>query len=398
MKSQEKYTIRNLIFLFITGNLSEKEKEVLNEWRKEKPSNEKLFLKITSHEHLNQSFKKFVRDDSFNQKEWMRIKSRTIDKGKRYKMTFITKYAAILIVPIIAGAIIYLQYNKLQERSREQRKEKLEMVTHKEAKAILVLSNGNTILLDSIAQGTQSVSTATNAQLKGDTLDYSKVEQASTEEKAINKLMVKRGASYNLLLSDGSLIYLNAESELSYPVHFTDTERKVSLNGQAFFEVASDPKRPFKVDIGNIQIEVLGTSFDIQAYKSEENVTTTLTHGKVKLKANGSSYELTPGQQAIFDNQSGDITIKNVDIEQYIAWKSGRIIFESTPLRDIMTYLSRLYDVDILFENKSKESIPFSINITKHNNFYEIAELLEKTNQVTIVLDQNENNKFLIIK
>lgn len=398
MKSLEKYSIKKLILLYITGNLNDNEKEALNEWRKEKPYNEMLFSKMTSLEHLNDSFKKFVRDDSFNHKEWMSIKSRTIDKSRRKKIALITKYAAILIIPIVAGAIMYLQYGKSQERSREQRKEKLELVTHKGAKALLVLSNGSTIALDSINQKEQSEYSNINVQIKGDTLDYSKSGQIPDKEEALNKLIIQRGSSYNLLLSDGTLIYLNAESELSYPVNFNGTERKVALNGQAFFEVASDSKRPFKVEIGDVQIEVLGTSFGVQAYKSEEKVLTTLTHGKVSLLIKESSYELTPGKQAIFDTQSGDITIRNVDVEQYTAWKDGRIVFENTPLRDIMTYLSRLYDIDILFENKSKESIPFSINITKYNNFYEIAELLEKTNQVKIELDQNENSKFLIIK
>jgi ferric-dicitrate binding protein FerR (iron transport regulator) len=192
-----------------------------------------------------------------------------------------------------------------------------------------------------------------------------------------NTVSTPRGGQYQLTLSDGSKVWLNASSSLRFPTAFPGTERRVEITGEAYFEVAGNESKPFVVDIaGKGEVEVLGTQFNINAYEDEPAIKTTLLEGKVKVsESNGSqSSVLKPGQQAQLAN--GIRVMDNVDMEEIMAWKTGWFYFDRQELPAIMRQVSRWYDVDVRYEGRiSKKS--FSGIVGRDNDIKDVLKIME---------------------
>jgi ferric-dicitrate binding protein FerR (iron transport regulator) len=218
-------------------------------------------------------------------------------------------------------------------------------------KAVLTLSNGSTVILDSA--GNQIISQgATTVLQKNGQLQYA--SKASSEEATVyNTLTVPRGGQFNIILPDGSHVWLNAASSLRYPTSFNGKDRRVDITGQGYFEVTPNAKQPFIVQVNNMEVQVLGTAFDVMAYADEKSVNTTLIQGAVKVN----DKRLFPGQQALMDPATGDITIRQADVEQVIAWKTGFFEFDNARLSDILRQLSRWYDIDINYKQTTNERL-----------------------------------------
>jgi ferric-dicitrate binding protein FerR (iron transport regulator) len=184
-----------------------------------------------------------------------------------------------------------------------------------------------------------------------------------------------RGGEYQLTLPDGSHVWLNAESSITYPTAFNDNERKVSITGEAYFEVAKDKTKPFKVGIGIATIEVLGTHFNVNTYKEEPTNNVTLLEGSVRIKSVHTSLVLKPGQQGQLSDRGLSLTA-NPDLEQVMAWKNGMFLMSNTDLSAIMRQVSRWYDVDVFFEtNPTHEK--FGGGISRNLPLSEILDLLK---------------------
>ncbi|MFT3701420.1 MAG: FecR domain-containing protein [Agriterribacter sp.] len=218
------------------------------------------------------------------------------------------------------------------------------------SKAILVLGDGSSVALDSAAVSQLKEGDGTVIDKQYGKLVYNHPANA-TSPVLYNTLRIPRGAEYQLVLPDGSKVWMNAASSLKFPTRFTGTERKVFLSGEAYFEVAKNAKKPFKVSTDEgIEVEVLGTHFNVKAYEDENDVKTTLTEGKVKIRKDENTVTLAPSQQGLWKKKAQNLTVKEVDAEKEIAWKNGIIEFNDDELPYIMRQLSRWYDVDISFE------------------------------------------------
>ena len=177
-------------------------------------------------------------------------------------------------------------------------------------------------------------------------------DASAISEMVYNTLRTPRGGMYSLVLSDGTRVWLNASSSLRYPTTFTGRVRQVSLSGEAYFEVAQNPSQPFQVTVNGMEVNVLGTHFNIMAYDDESTVTTTLLEGAVKVDYMLKSATLAPGQQTLLMRGGRDMRVRNVDVEEAVAWKNGILQFRSEDIRSVMRKVARWYDVDVRYEGE----------------------------------------------
>tara|TARA_B100001059_G_scaffold182031_1_gene183128 strand:+ start:295 stop:1482 length:1188 start_codon:yes stop_codon:yes gene_type:complete len=243
-------------------------------------------------------------------------------------------------------------------------------------KATLTLEDGSLMVLE------QGASFKTkNANSNGQEIVYKNVKSKASAIK-YNYLTIPRGGQYFVQLSDGTQVYLNSESQLKYPVHFIEGQtRKVELvYGEAYFDVSPSTEHKgakFKVINNAQEVEVLGTEFNINAYKDDPNIYTTLVEGKVVVANNDSKQSLVPNQQFKLNTETNNFSVTKVDVNEFISWKDGVFQFVNKPLKDIMKVLSRWYDVDIIFENKDLESLEFIGTLNKNQSIEEVLSIMK---------------------
>jgi transmembrane sensor len=190
-------------------------------------------------------------------------------------------------------------------------------------------------------------------------------------------------------LEDGTKIWLNAASTLQFPVHFKTNERRVVLTGEGYFEVASavapntGHKKPFIVNVDNMEVQAIGTSFNISAYKEDDRSQTTVVEGLVKVNRNNDSTVLTPGKKLIASDNT--LTVEEADIKQEIAWKNGEFVFRNTSLKMVMNELARWYDMDVVYE-PGVPSLHFSGEIERASDITKALQMLEYTGGVTFTI------------
>ncbi len=260
-------------------------------------------------------------------------------------------------------------------------------------KAMLTLADGRTILLDSAADGQLVSAPGIRILKKGGQLIYTSLGD-DQEAMTYNTLKTPKGGMYQLSLPDGTRVWLNAASAISYPVRFTGKERVVEMNGEAYFEVAKNARMPFKVKINDKNsVEVLGTHFNIKAYADENVISTTLLEGAVRMASDGKRSTLKPGQQALASvNQLSVKTIGETGISKVMAWKEGRFNFQDANLQEIMRQLSRWYGVEVVYESKIPDlefigeierSLPLS-EVLRGLKMSGVNSRLEKGNRLVI--------------
>jgi transmembrane sensor len=223
-------------------------------------------------------------------------------------------------------------------------------------KAILTLSSGQQIVLTGARNGklAQQGDAAITKTADGQIV-YRKADRSAAAEVSYNTTTTPRGGQFQIVLADGTKVWLNAASSITYPTVFTGTDRQVQITGEAYFEVAHNAAKPFRVKSNGQTVEVLGTHFNINAYKDEPVVTTTLFEGSVKINKGTASALLKPGQQALVTEKENNPNIKitdNVDLDQALAWKNGKFYFTNTGIEEVMRQVARWYDVDIEYKGK----------------------------------------------
>ncbi|QEH42954.1 FecR family protein [Chitinophaga sp. XS-30] len=243
-------------------------------------------------------------------------------------------------------------------------------------RAQLVLGNGRALLLEQTADGPITAGSE-QVNKEGDGLVY-----GSSSHTGINKLITPKGGQYKVQLADGTKVWLNAASSLQYPASFNGSDRTVELSGEAYFEVAKDAARPFFVKMNGMNVQVLGTHFNINAYPDEKRFTTTLLEGAVRVVAGGRQATLSPGEQSILENASGVLRHKPADTENAVAWKNGILTFRNDELAAVMRNISRWYDVDIRYDEGIDEKIHVTGAMRKQEYLSQALKILELTTEL----------------
>ena len=256
-----------------------------------------------------------------------------------------------------------------------------------EPRAILVMGDGTTINLKDSAALAALVSMKMAFSADEDVLTYTEGHMHSVVE--YHTMKIPRGGEYVLVLSDGTTVYLNAESELTYPVKFSENDRRVFLKGEAYFDVQRDTSKPFVVEANSLEIRVLGTEFGVRAYQDEGSIRTTLKKGMVSVENEENKVVLTPGMQASFNKETAKMDVREVNVDLFLAWKDGRLVFDNCSLENILEDLGKWYDFNIRYAREDARLIPFSLNIKKHNAFAEVLQLLEETGCVEFNIEDN---------
>lgn len=315
-------------------------------------------------------------------KMWAKV-SRCQSEGKnRIKWgRQLLRYAAIIAFPLLTGVLGWALYQAREWHSQEKTVVSA-MITPGSPRAILKLEGGKQIDLSVLSQDTLLSHRGTSIQLNSDHSLLYPEQKNNRQEIIYNTIMVPRAGEYRLTLADGTRVWLNADSELKYPVDFPSGPRRVFLRGEAYFEVAKNEKQPFFVEVGGMEVKVLGTKFNINASRLDGSYQTTLVEGKVRVSNHrtAESLVLRPDQQA--QSKDGHFCVKEVDARVYTAWREGKFYFESEPLEEIAAQLERWYDVQFFFTRESLRKDEFTGVIRKDYTADRILDIITKTTNV----------------
>lgn len=356
----------------IEGHLSADEKKSLERWLHKDPKRKK-FVEQAEKYYSSDYF--FLPDSQKINKAWQQFTQslQTKSKIKNKRLQYRNIAATLLLLLSISGTYFILNTNSSSRKTEIS-------IAPGSSKAYLILSDGTMVDLQ-MSASQQITDKQIRIQLDSAGIDYTPVPEVL---QTINHtLKIPQGGEYALTLSDGTKIWLNSETELNYPVVFNHSERKIKLSGEAYLEVHKDTSRPFIVETDQLQIKVLGTSFNVNAYKDIPTITTTLQTGKIQLLTkNKQTYILYPNQQAIFKTKKNELEIKQVTSSVYIQWREGNFVFRNESLQDIMKILARWYDMTYEFQNSTLEQEKFYGIISRYTSIKELLHQFEKTDKV----------------
>ncbi len=379
--NQEKI-IAEIILKIRFGTATEDEKQQVENWVAEKEEHRLLYEKIVSGKSIAEYLKKegdvkAVTDiKAVSARVRERIQEKEMGKRRVLRKWYAVTGAACLIGIILGG--FFLNYGDrepvaLVENNPEQ------VVNEK---VMLVLSDGQTIGL--AHQGTDSIYIGQATIIKKENqLAYQRRQDTlgTRVEEERNRIITTVGGDYCFILSDGTKVWLNAESELDFPVDFVGKERVVRLKGEAYFEVKPDAAHPFIVETRGVRTRVLGTSFNIKAYDNEESIFTTLLTGKVKVSAIGEENEsvvLTPGMQSEWQENGQKMSVKKVNAENFTAWRQGAFMFDNENIMVVTRVLERWYGLKFIY-NENVHEHTFSGRLSKDEPLESILETLTFT-------------------
>ncbi len=372
--NMDTFNISKLIALYISKEITSDEEERLFKWINESDTNRKFFQDFIAKQNFQEYYR--IRKEISWEDAYLKSKS-----GKRYSnrtiLRTLVKYAAIFLIPVCVFSGLYL-YEK--SRSGDAVREMLSatapiIIDNSNAKITLTLANGHVIdvkkgKIDSVTAGETGLSLGKN-----------QIEYSGTHSREIkyNTLSIARGGQYRIKLADSTFVHLNSASELKYPIDFAGAERHVFLKGEAWFEVTKDTK-PFIVETSNLTVKVYGTKFAVNTnVRNVEQVV--LASGSVGVSTIGGTKEvrIQPNQLAELSLGPSEISVSEVDVYNYIAWRDNVFVFESKTLSDIARVLENSYDIDFVFEDEGAKQLRYSGFLNKYEDFSIILSSLQKT-------------------
>lgn len=369
---KEKFKIAKILASLFTHSSTPEEEKNYHAWLDENPEHQKIADRILNKETYEEN-SRLIKSFS-SQKAWEKVypllgnnQSRMVFSWKRS-----LKYAALILLLIIPAS--FLIYNwAIGEQIGE--------ITPGTHGGELTLSNGNTFNLfeNILPEGATEVFIIDS---KG--INYQTPANKPKVKEIKNTLRTLHGMECHIVLSDGTKVHLNAESQLTYPICFSDKERIVQVEGEAYFDVAPDKEHPFIVQTPHTSIRVTGTSFNVRAYADEEIESTTLISGGVKISSGNEVFELIPDQHYTYNKKTNTNTVTNVNTELYTSWESGSFIFLNVPLENVMSYLSKWYGFKYTFEDETAKQVRIGASLNRYKNMNPIIDMITELNLVNI--------------
>ena len=368
--------IYDLIARKLDDGLLPMEETELSDWLAEDVKHEEVYAEIKKiRDRTKLLHRDFAPDTEHVLKRIKRERVRQI--GFRYWW----KYAALFILPLSVALVLW---QGMKNEAEEEHRQFSAVSRPGGERAILKLYNGKTVVLDSTMKSSLIAHEA-NVRIEMDSnhlLRYSShdsIEMANDNKN--NELIIPKGGEYQVVLADGTKVWLNSASRLIYPQSFMGKERRVVLSGEAFFDVAHDAERPFIVETSRMNVKVLGTRFNVNDYDDNEEVSTTLVNGSVEIVSGGQqAFRLVPGEQAY--GKENELEKREVNVRLYTSWIDGKFLFNNTELEEIAKQISRWYDVEIFFSNESVKKVRFTGAIVKFKPLDDLVRMIESTSQV----------------
>ena len=378
-KTKLDHKTEDWLIAFLSGELDEREEENVRVWLEASPENRNAYESL---------MKDYLRIRWVQENVQIREKkAKKIIFSSLKKKRNLTPYygvAASIAVLLIVTLFFFIREDK-QIVSEKLVTSEIKPI---QSKAILVLSTGEQIQL---TKSTQKIQEQDGSVLKIDSVmgvQYDSLSTKRAEKPIYNKIVVPRGGEYFVTLSEGTKVWLDADSELEYPVFFSGDFREVKLKGNAYFCVTKKNDKPFVVRAGEFSLKVYGTEFNVNAYDLQ-NIETVLVNGSIGFKANESTPErmMEPNELAVSDSRTGLSEIHQVDIYPYIAWKNQNIVFVNERLESIMEKMARWYDVTVFFQDESLKDLRFDCNMRRYTDIRDLFFFLEKTSNARFALN-----------
>ena len=366
------YDIAAIILAYLRDEVDEEGQRKLKVWLEESDSHKTLFARIQDEKMQYEDIQKILSYDAGG--AWQVVQQKAA-RRRRKRLTRV--YRVAVSVVIIFGVAIAVLLR--EEATTVVPVVKVEEITPGRSMAKLTVASGDVYHLDSLHQVDLITSLAENNGKEVVFIDR-QLEEGEREIK-YNKVEIPRGGEYQIVLGDGTRVYLNAQTELRFPESFASSEQRlVYLSGEAYFEVTKNPSKPFVVQCKDYAVKVLGTSFNVNSYEGDETSKTTLATGKVEIDMDGKQTILNPGQQAIIKN--GEVNVKEVDVEVYTTWMFDNFRFQSESIQEIMTKLSRWYAIDVFYMNESVRNYHFTGYLPRYAKIADVLELLSLTTNI----------------
>lgn len=325
-----------------------------------------------------------INSDESREETERRLYSLIVKKGniapkRESKWLRIAAAASVLLFLSIGG-----YYYGVKKEQQQITQLELNDITPGGNKAILTLANGRRIVLTNAKNGQLALqgNTEITKTADGDIAYHQTKDQSAAL--SYNTVSTPIGGQYHLILADGTHVWLNAASSIKYPTAFNSTERKVEITGEAYFEVAHNAEKPFRVKSNLQVVEVLGTHFNVNAYADENETKTTLLEGSVKVTGSNGFKFIRPGQQAVL--KGNNLAVTEADLEEVVSWKNGYFKFNEN-LEGIMSKISRWYDVSIIYQSKPDPGYTFTGEISRGRNLSEILKIMEYTGKVHFTIE-----------
>lgn len=367
--------IYQIIYSVLAGEATVEEHHIFQVWVEASEANRAEYARL---KHLYEATTLRAREEKIydTDRAWLQVRTHTVGRKKTFRLPLWTRYAAMVAIIVSAGLFI------LSQRTHTPVVAEVNMEEFDEP--TLLLDNGERIPLTEKSFSREEKHVVIKNDANNQLVYESEKESEPANEKN-NHLVIPKGKTYQVLLSDGTRIWLNSETELTYPTHFAGNQRKVTLVGEAYFEVAKNKEKPFIVNANGMEVRVLGTSFNVSCYTSDGTFSTTLVEGSVAIKAaSNKTTTLAPSEQFTFSKEKNETTVRIVNTELFTSWMDGKYIFKDATLDEIIRKLQRWYDFSVRYEDENLKHNRYSLEIDRNTKLDQLLEVISYTSDVKL--------------